>query len=105
MTGLMNRIPALALLPALFACASQRTVLVESTHPARVLERGQVVCARTPCRFTYSRETCFGFDSSRGIVVLEGVDATGNRAVVTWVTCRAKEGERKVIDFGKDQER
>lgn len=92
-------------LPGFFSCATQRTVRIESSRPARVLDRGTTVCARTPCDFTYSRETCFFFDSSTGFVVLEGLDAQGNRTRVVWVTCRAKEGERKFLDFEKPETR
>lgn len=48
-------------------CAGSRTVVLEASVAARI-EPGpgvnRPVCARAPCEWTFSRETCVFFDSS-----------------------------------------
>jgi hypothetical protein len=83
------------------ACATERHVVVESSLPARVTDNGgRVVCERTPCTWTVSRETCFGLDSSSGFVLLtartpEGVEAHSP----AWRTCSLEEGQHLFIEL------
>ena len=50
--------------------------------PAAVTVRdggGRVVCGRLPCRWVFSRQTCFGYDSSSGFIALTAEASDGRR--------------------------
>lgn len=67
-----SRVPlalsALLLLSLACACGGTRTVVIQTERPAAVIADGQRVCEASPCRWTFSRETCGLFDSSKGYV-------------------------------------
>ena len=94
MTGKRHRAAAVITLVVLgAACASTRTVRVSSTPAARIYDDSQlcVVCEQTPCRVTFSRATCFFFDSSSGFIRLRAVfDAQASQLIVAR-TCGLEE--------------
>jgi hypothetical protein len=92
------------LLPAILAvsllgCGGVRRITIDTTRPAKILDRGgHVVCATTPCEQRISRETCWLVDSSSGYVIFTAVAEDGvaqNSAPMK--TCDIDDGERVLI--------
>ena len=75
-TGDMRFLPlVLILMFGLSACGGTRTFTIDSSRPARIVDDGPgcLICERTPCEHTISRETCGFFDSSSGHVLIRAV--------------------------------
>ena len=84
------------------ACASTRTVRIESTPPARVIndQAGCLICDQTPCNFTFSRQTCTGlFDSSSGYLIIRAVLDAERSVVIAYRTCEIERDEVLRFDF------
>ena len=101
------RFPPL-LLVAMFglsACGGTRTFTIDSSRPARIVDDGPgcLICERTPCEHTISRETCGFFDSSSGHVLIRAVLSDLQSKIVVLVTCDIKEGQRVFFDFERGE--
>jgi len=85
----------------LCGCAADPRIRIETNRPARVLDHGgHVICERTPCTYQVSRETCGGFDSSSGYLILQAEADDGARASsAAYETCNIKDGERVLIEL------
>jgi hypothetical protein len=92
-----------ALAGGLGACASTRTVTLASSRPAAVYYDAGLcrLCEQTPCRMTFSRETCWLFDSSSGFIRLRAITADGQSMSLIPVTCDLKSDEVLTFDFAK----
>lgn len=91
---------ALLLLAGLSGCAGTRTIAIDSEPPARIMDRTEVACAKTPCRWTFSRETCWLIDSSTGHFALVAVLDDGRRLRSPMLkTCAVKPGTKLSFQF------
>ena len=94
----------LGLVLLLGGCASSRTVQVSAARPAQLLADGCVVCEGIgPCSFTFSRETCGLFDSSKGYIVFQAVLPDGRCQILAARTCELEAGERVHLDLDPGQ--
>ena len=84
----------------LSGCASSRTVQVSAARPAMLLADRCLICQGVgPCSFTFSRETCGLYDSSKGFIQFQAVLPDGRCQLLMARTCDLKSGERVHFDL------
>ena len=94
---------AAAVLCLAAGCAGTRTISIDSEPPARILEGGGTACAKTPCEWTFSRETCWLFDSSSGHFRLVAVADDGRKLSSPMIkTCGVKKGAKVGFRFSAE---
>jgi hypothetical protein len=83
------------------ACGGARSFTIDSSRPVRIIDDGPgcLICERTPCEHTISRETCRFFDSSSGHVLIRAVLPDLQSKIIVLVTCDIEEGQRVFFDF------
>lgn len=97
--------PLTLLAVSLTACGGTRTIRIESSPPAKILDGAAVACPTTPCEWSFSRETCWGFDSSLGYFRLVAVSQDGRELSSPMLrTCGVKRGTRLSFRFETDGE-
>ena len=90
----------LAITAGAAACSSTRSVTVSAARPVVLMQGHCPICeGRGPCRFTFSRETCFGYDSSTGFIQFKAVLPDGRCQILSERTCDLKEDQRIHFDL------
>ncbi len=86
---------------AVYGCSSTRSIIIESSRPVRIdnAQKNCIICRSTPCAYTFSRETCWGYDSSSGYIMLKAVTEDGLSKSIALKTCDIEENERVFFDF------
>lgn len=82
-------------------CSGSRVLSIDSRPAARIEEwGGAAACAQTPCAWSFSRETCGLYDSSRGYIILTAAAPDGRKLTAPALkTCGIKKGTRLSFQF------
>ncbi|MBI4346881.1 MAG: hypothetical protein HY553_08500 [Elusimicrobia bacterium] len=85
---------------ALAVCGCTRTIRIDSLPQAKILDGAAVACPTTPCDWSFSRETCWGYDSSRGYFRLIAMAEDGRELSSPMLkTCAVRRGTRLSFRF------